>query len=118
MSTSYECKGMCVVMNSCSHSNMRDCLHQPTVAQIGFACVDGLYMQVECINLLQAAVTPNNTNNFPFNAPPVRPYNLLSFDNATCDDSSVLGPRLGGECIKCEPLGVKTVSLIILGMSC
>lgn len=65
----------------------------------------------DCLAMLQAVpLTPNNTNVFPFNAPPLRSYNLDSFGNSSCDDASVVGPRLGGECIRCEPYGTIVVS--------
>ncbi|KAG2489336.1 hypothetical protein HYH03_012166 [Edaphochlamys debaryana] len=61
----------------------------------------------ECLRLLRAVANlPGNRGTVPFINPPLTPYNLTSFREAGCPaPNTVLGPRLGGECVYCGQWG-------------
>lgn len=65
----------------------------------------------DCLALLQQlAVDPALRGSPPFTLPPLTPYTLSSLPDTTClEPNTVLGPRFGGECVKCGTYGVKEV---------
>ncbi len=66
----------------------------------------------DCLALLQQllAVDPALQGSPPFTLPPLTPFTLNSLPDTSCvEPNTVLGPRFGGECVKCGTYGVKEV---------